>query len=145
LFTNDFISTASTPRLIFANRNDIRLLRSSSHGSPNETIIVSGLEDAISLDFDYQKQLIFWTDVSGEKIQSTVLNSKKVIDVIKMGLRRPEGLAVDWSSHKIYWTDSGGIGTNRIEVANYDGTHRKVLFWQQLYQPRAIAVDPNSG
>lgn len=82
--------------------------------------------------------------MSVEKIKSSVLGSKKVKDVIDVGLRRPEGLAVDWSSQKIYWTDSG-IETNRIEVSNYDGTHRKVLFWQNLDQPRAIAVDPRSG
>ncbi|KAB0404643.1 hypothetical protein E2I00_000651 [Balaenoptera physalus] len=42
----------------------------------------------------------------------------------------------------MYWTDSE---TNRIEVANLNGTSRKVLFWQDLDQPRAIALDPAHG
>ncbi|XP_020911652.1 low-density lipoprotein receptor-related protein 6-like [Exaiptasia diaphana] len=137
-------TSASSPRLIFANRRDIRILRPTKDGKGNETVIVRGLEDAIALDFDYKQKIVFWTDVSEEKIKSTVLGSGNISNVVSVGLRRPEGLAVDWTSQKIYWTDSG-IETNRIEVANYDGKHRKVLFWQNLDQPRAIAVDPRSG
>ena len=55
------------------------------------------------------------------------------------GLDSPDGLACDWLGRKLYWTDSE---TNRIEVANLDGSSRKVLFWQDLDQPRAIALNP---
>lgn len=55
------------------------------------------------------------------------------------GLDSPDGLACDWLSKKLYWTDSE---TNRIEVANLDGSSRKVLFWMDLDQPRAIALNP---
>ncbi|KAE8277090.1 Low-density lipoprotein receptor-related protein 6 [Larimichthys crocea] len=37
------------------------------------------------------------------------------------------------------------LETNRIEVAELDGSLRKVLFWQELDQPRAIALDPERG
>ncbi|KAI4889840.1 hypothetical protein NFI96_010471, partial [Prochilodus magdalenae] len=59
--------------------------------------------------------------------------------VVVSGLDSPDGLACDWLGRKLYWTDSE---TNRIEVANLDGTSRKVLFWQDLDQPRAIALNP---
>lgn len=52
------------------------------------------------------------------------------------------GLAIDWIHDKLYWTDSG---TSRIEVANLDGTHRKVLLWQNMEKPRAIALHPIEG
>lgn len=52
------------------------------------------------------------------------------------------GLAIDWIHDKLYWTDSG---TSRIEVANLDGTHRKVLLWQDMEKPRAIALHPIEG
>ena len=48
------------------------------------------------------------------------------------------GLAIDWVSDRIYWTDSE---LKRIEVANIDGTKRAVLF-SQLEHLRDIVVDP---
>lgn len=58
------------------------------------------------------------------------------------GVFMPDGLACDWITNKIYWTDSE---SNRIEVASIDGQHRKVLFWTEFDQPRAIAVVPMEG
>ena len=61
------------------------------------------------------------------------------------------GLAVDWMSRNVYWTDAENM---RIEVCSLDGAltasgvttvHRKVLVWAGLDQPRAIAVDPQHG
>ena len=53
-----------------------------------------------------------------------------------------DGLAVDAVGRKIYWTDTG---INRIEVANLDGSMRKVLIWQNLDSPRAIALYHEMG
>ena len=58
------------------------------------------------------------------------------------GLMTTDGLAVDAVGRKIYWTDTG---TNRIEVANMDGSMRKVLIWQNLDSPRAIALYNEMG
>lgn len=65
-------------------------------------------------------------------------NSHAVID---FGLEYPEGMAVDWIAHNIYWSDSN---SNRIEVAHLDGTSRKVLLWKDVV-PHAISLDPNQG
>ena len=48
---------------------------------------------------------------------------------------------------KIYWTDSE---TKRIEVTSvvshsYGVENRRVLVWEDLDQPRSIAVAPNDG
>jgi hypothetical protein len=59
--------------------------------------------------------------------------------VVTTGLISPVGLACDWLTQKLYWTDSG---TKRIEVATITGEHRKVLFSDDIDQPRAIAVVP---
>ena len=134
--------------MIYANRRDIRLINTTA-GEANGTIVIDGLDDAIALDFYYEEGLVFWTDVIEQKIKRTHINAKKrkAEDVISVGLRRPEGLAVDWVTKKLYWTDlrDSDWETNGIEVSNLDGTQRKVLFWQNLDQPRAIAVDPLKG
>jgi len=51
----------------------------------------------------------------------------------------PEGMACDWVTGKLYWTDAE---TNRIEVVSLDTRHRKVLFWDDIDQPRSIALVP---
>lgn len=57
-------------------------------------------------------------------------------------LSSPEGLAIDWISRNVYWTDSG---MDRIEVSKLDGKQRKVLFDTDLVNPRAIVVDAANG
>uniref|UniRef100_U3IL54 LDL receptor related protein 5 n=1 Tax=Anas platyrhynchos platyrhynchos TaxID=8840 RepID=U3IL54_ANAPP len=135
--------TGSSPFLLFANRRDVRLV--DAGGTKLEsTVVVSGLEDAAAVDFQYSQGIVFWTDVSEEAIKQTYINQtgNVVQNVIISGLVSPDGLACDWIGKKLYWTDSE---TNRIEVANLNGTSRKVLFWQDLDQPRAIALDPAHG
>lgn len=57
-------------------------------------------------------------------------------------LKKPAGLAVDWITDKLYWTDDG---SNRIEVSNLDGKMRSILIWEHLDKPRDIIVDPIGG
>ncbi len=64
--------------------------------------------------------------------------------IVENGLKKPEGIACDWVNNKIYWTDSD---TKRIEVTSLDPDPiaRRVLFWEDIDQPRAIVVAPNDG
>jgi low density lipoprotein receptor-related protein 5/6 len=92
----------------------------------------------------YEEGYIFWTDINIEVIQRAVINRTQQTrtGIITTGLLSPDGLACDWIGKKLYWTDAE---TNRIEVSNVDGSYRKVLYWQDLDQPRAIALDPFRG
>ncbi|KAK8779995.1 hypothetical protein V5799_018664, partial [Amblyomma americanum] len=106
-------------------------------------LVVGGLEDAAAVDFLYDANLIFWTDVGLEVIRRRPLDaSGPDMTVASMGVVSPDGLACDWVGRKLYWTDSE---TNRLEVAELDGSHRKVLVWRDLDQPRAIALVPTDG
>lgn len=118
----------------------------ASQARANATVVVGGLEDAAAVDYVFGGGLIYWSDVSEEAIKRTVFNHStgptgQQVTVVS-GLASPDGLACDWLGRKLYWTDSE---TNRIEVAELDGTLRKVLFWEDLDQPRAIALDPERG
>ena len=70
----------------------------------------------------------------------TSLLYQKVI--IRDNLGQVDGLAVEWESGLVYWTD---YIFERIEVARIDGLYRRTLFYTNLYNPRGIAVDPKSG
>ncbi|KAA8596152.1 hypothetical protein FQN60_011443 [Etheostoma spectabile] len=127
------------PVLLFANRIDIRQVL--PHRS-EYTLLLNNLENAIALDFHHSHELVFWSDVTLDRIMKANLNGSNVEEVVSTGLESPGGLAIDWIHDKLYWTDSG---TSRIEVANLDGTHRKVLLWQNMEKPRAIALHPIEG
>ncbi len=114
-----------------------------------------------ALDFDYAQQIIFWSDTGYETISGLRLGGggpggpggpgpcsgepgsspahHQTFDVITENIESPEGLAVDWLTHKLYWADSEA---NRIEVARYDGSLRSLLFWTDLEQPRALVLVP---
>ncbi len=111
----------------------------------NATVVIGGLEDAAAVDYVYEQGLIYWSDVSEEAIKRTLFNGSApsgLHTTVVSGLASPDGLACDWMGNKLYWTDSE---TNRIEVSELDGTYRKVLFWRDLDQPRAVALDPTRG
>ncbi len=56
-------------------------------------------------------------------------------------MKKPQGLAIDWVSDNIYWTDAE---THRVEMTNLDGTKQKTIAETNLDKPHAIAVDPES-
>ena len=55
---------------------------------------------------------------------------------------KPEGIAIDWISRNIYWTDSQ---RDVIEVMKLDGTEQKVLINTDLVEPRGIVLHPELG
>lgn len=131
--------------LIFANRKDIRKLDENflyQSKRLNTSIINDQLEDAVAIDFDYENQLIFWSDIGFETIRGLRLRDNHKFDVIVNGIFSPDGLACDWITKKIYWADSD---SGRIEVALYNGSYQTVLFWENLDQPRAIVLVPSEG
>lgn len=67
-------------------------------------------------------------------------NMTKVI--IEDNISYPDGLAVDWVHGNLYICDTG---LDKIEVARLDGTHRKTLISEDLYEPKALVLDPSSG
>lgn len=136
------------PNLLFTTSKDIRVANvSTGKTSAKVTTIVKELEEGAAVDYHFAKGLVCWTDHGLETIACTNYNGTSIagsnkVGVVTTGLLSPDGLAIDWLTHKIYWTDGE---TNRIEVASLNGEHRKVLFWEDLDQPRAIALAPQDS
>ena len=62
------------------------------------------------------------------------------LQLVSTGVYSPEGLAYDWVSHNLYWTD---YILETIEVVSIDNGYRTVLLSANISNPRAIAVDPS--
>ena len=64
--------------------------------------------------------------------------------VVMKRLRSVEGLAIDWVSKNLYFTDNvfGFISVVRLKSINFSD-RREII--TNLGNPRAIVVDPNVG
>ncbi|XP_033324031.1 low-density lipoprotein receptor-related protein 6 [Megalopta genalis] len=129
-----------SPTLLFVTQKDIRMANTSR--TNKITTIIKDLSEGAALDFYFEQELVCWSDSGLEIIQCVQTNGthpgERMI-VVNSSLISPDGLACDWYTGKLYWTDGE---KNRIEVTSIDGRHRKVLFWTDIYQPRAIALVP---
>lgn len=113
---------------------------------------------AVAISVDCRQQFIYFTDTSGKTIQrmkydgseqKIILSGKNrwkihfiELVVLILGLGSPEGIAIDWVSRLMFWTDSA---LRRLEVAKLDGSLRKVLLDKNIQNPRGIAVNPELG
>lgn len=74
------------PVLLFANRIDIRQVL--PHRS-EYTLLLNNLENAIALDFHHNLELVFWSDVTLDRIMKANLNGSNVEEVVSTGLESP--------------------------------------------------------
>ncbi|XP_046700598.1 low-density lipoprotein receptor-related protein 1B isoform X5 [Silurus meridionalis] len=132
--------TAEEPFLILADHHEIRKL--SVDGS-NYTLLKQGLNNIISLDFDYRKEFIYWVDSSrpsGRRINRIRLNGSDLKVVHRAAV--PSALAVDWIGKNLYWCD---IERKTLEVSKSNGLYPTVLLSSGLQNPTDVALDAQLG
>ncbi|XP_052472847.1 sortilin-related receptor [Carassius gibelio] len=124
-------------------------VRSSIHrydlaSGTDQPLPLSGLNDAVALDFDYEKNCLYWADVSLDTIQRLCLNGSSGQEVIvQKDLQNVEALSFDPISRLLYWVDAGA---QKIEVSNSDGDLRRTLVNSSvLEQPRALTTMPQES
>ncbi|XP_076273199.1 low-density lipoprotein receptor-related protein 6 [Rhynchophorus ferrugineus] len=139
------LSTNHPISLIYSTTKDIRNFTfTKSRDKPKTSVLIRNYTFISAIDFHYAKKKMCWSDQELSSIYccdydgNVADNKKKIIGDISS----PDGLAIDWFTNNIYWTDSD---FNQIVVATIEGKHRKVLFWTDIDQPRAIAVVPMKG
>ena len=142
------MSCVGVTQLLFTTRSDVSVVDVADWLAGNVTSsrprsIVSGLDGALAVDYVWTDASIYWTDLTlGQIYRASVNVTSRPATVVDSGVETPDGLACDWVGRKLYWADSE---THRVEVANLDGTMRRVLYWRDIDQPRAIALDPTHG
>lgn len=96
---------------------------------------------AIGLDKDCAQGRVYWSDITIKQIASSKYDGSDRQVFISDDILSPEGIAVDWISRRLYWTDST---KDTIEVANLDNPkQRSIIIRKHLVNPRGIAVDPH--
>lgn len=104
--------------------------------------LVSNLKRAVALEVHVRERTFYWSDINLHVIKRMNMSSGIVEDIVTGDLGSVEGLAVEWEGNVIYWTD---YTYSRIEVASVDGSNRKLLFKEEIGNPRGIALYPKKG
>lgn len=133
-------ATEGHASLLFARRQDIRKIALDHN---EMTSIVNNTKSATALDYVFRTGMIFWSDVSEQKIYKAPIDEgNDRVAVVKDSQITADGLAVDWIYNHIYYSDTKRCS---IDVTNFDGTMGKVLIEDDLEIPRALALDPLNG
>lgn len=98
-----------------------------------------------ALAFNYATQTLFWTESTNKKIQALRLNGTTETETIFTGTSNmAEGLAVDWISNNIYWTDSLYNWIVMAPLESQEKVYRLVVR-TDLSDPHSVAVHPEKG
>eukprot|EP00731_Ephydatia_muelleri_P017667 Em0010g765a len=137
---NQTCSSGPPPYVIFSDNNS--LYNMDPDGS-NLQVVLTGLSGASALDFDYRQGYMYWTELDPPAIWKSAINGSFKQILVNNNLSTPAGIAADWVSNKIYWTDEG---LSTIEVLDPVSNRRRVLFSTSSSSspglPRAIVLDP---
>ncbi|MED6245463.1 Sortilin- receptor [Ataeniobius toweri] len=99
--------------ILYAVRNSIH--RYDLATGTDQTLPLAGLREAVALDFDYDRNCLYWADISLDTIQRLCLNGSTGQEVIvRKDLQNVEALTFDPISRLLYWVDAGA---QKIEVS----------------------------
>ncbi|XP_064646226.1 low-density lipoprotein receptor-related protein 2-like [Lineus longissimus] len=138
--------------LMFAVGNEIRqhfLQRSKGVDEAYYSDAVIADRRVSALDVDVTKELLYWSDSSLRTIKrASIPGDPKLLgypqDLEVMDMNDPSGLAIDWVTKTMFWTDAG---KSSIYVSLSDGRYKKLLINDEKLKtrPSAIVIDPDLG
>ena len=138
LFAVNTAAIFSSPCLLLSNTTDIIALDYKTSATHS---VVSGLTRAIAVDVHFSLGYIFWSDVSERNIKRSSTDGSGLTTIIS-GIGVCDGLAVEWRTSQLYWTDST---SDTISVSDLSGNNQRSLLSLGLDEPRDIALDLDSG
>ena len=83
------------PFLVFANRYYVRRLGIEVN-SIDYNRISEGYEIIVALDFDYEDQKLYFSDVGNHTIYRINIDGSNLEVIHNIGVPNTEGLAIDW-------------------------------------------------
>lgn len=97
--------------------------------------IISNLSGANAIDVQFNLGYIFWSDTTELNIKRA--NSDGTNITVIHNNTASNGLAVEWRSSQLYWTDRNGT----ISVSDLKGNNKRRLL-SNVDQPGEIVLDP---
>ena len=105
-----------------------------------------------AIGYDQSQQYLYWSDSIDHRIyrqkqnDSLITRNQDTIELVYEGTSsQVNGLAVDWYSNAVYWTDAGKrtIAMTRANKGRQDLS--KVMISSNLDEPSGIVVHPARG
>ena len=135
-----FFSPVPSLYILFTTMSTIRRV-SLDLSTKYDVVLVEKQQSVDLVDYYLRTGLIVWTDNSSNSIMASDMNGDGV-RVLKTGLRSIGGMAVDWITGNVYYTDPFA---NRIGVVSSNNYDIILSINTVLTQPTSIAVDPRQG
>lgn len=127
------------------DRIEVAFLQEPSLDNPNVvgrrmTIIDSELDEPRAIAVNVRDGYLFWSDWGDHaKIERSSQDGSDRRIIVEDNLIWPNGLAIDYITNSIYWTD---VKLNNIESADFYGANRRIILHSETFvsHPFGIAV-----
>ncbi|XP_025078557.1 low-density lipoprotein receptor-related protein 8-like isoform X2 [Pomacea canaliculata] len=99
---------------------------------------IQNLQSPVAIDYDPEEDRVYWTDIRAKEIRSAFLNgtNNQLIFSLHPGASC-EGLAIDYLSRLVFYTDSGSDVIGSVSISNLK---QQTVINSDLDQPGAIAL-----
>lgn len=110
----------------------------------NETMIpITGIGQPTALDYEAKTNSVIYADSHRMVLEKVSMRNTSERTVLQKNIRGCDGLAVDWLSGNLYWTDQQTGSISVLKLAN--STQKRTLFQNRLYNPVSIVLNPLKG
>ncbi|EDW86389.2 uncharacterized protein Dwil_GK17732 [Drosophila willistoni] len=125
--------------LLFWTDSGTRRVEVSNFQGNLRTVIASNdLDKPRAIVIHPGEALAFWSDWGpNPKIERAHMDGSQRQVIISKGVTWPNGLAIDYPNHKIYWADAK---QHAIECSNLDGSDRIKILSTHLPHPFALTI-----
>ena len=137
------VFTAPGVFMLYSTKKDIRRILLNSSDNLDVVLPVHGLSNALAIDYDINRNLVFWIDGATKTIRSSFQNGTYSKIVVMEDNASPHDLAIDSYGQQMFWTDSA---SNEIKVYSLKNkTSVGIVFYEPNVYPRSIVLYPEIG
>lgn len=138
-------TTCFVPEAFLVMSRSDSILRGSTDNDVNNALIpLNSVREIRSIDAWIERNEIYWADSKAKSIARANINGSNWERIVDFGIQSVESVSVDWLAGNIYWSDTFYKRIEVTRLASY-ARYRRVLIWNNLYEPRSICLIPSQG